>query len=136
MNWNECLKKRIAKKIRTDNELIKSLRKTSENKTKSEKKLKLTPVTSASKISLAYDSLREILEALSIKEGYKIYNHECYTYFLKEILKQSLNGDEFDELRKIRNSINYYGKDITINEAEDILKRINKLRNILLKFLK
>lgn len=136
MNWNECLKKRIAKKIRTDNELIKSLRKTSENKTESEKKLKLTPVTSASKISLAYDSLREILEALSIKEGYKIYNHECYTYFLKEILKQSLNGDEFDELRKIRNSINYYGKDITINEAEDILKRINKLRNILLKFLK
>ncbi len=136
MNWDECLKRRIAKRISKDSELIKSLIKTSKNKTESEEKLKLTIVTSASKISLAYDSLREILEALSIKEGYKVYNHECYTYFLKEILKQSLNGDEFDELRRIRNSINYYGKDISIKEAEDILNRIKKLRNILIKFLK
>lgn len=135
MNWDECLKKRIAKRIGKDSELIKSLIKTSRNKMESEEKLNLTPVTSVSKISLAYDSLREILEALSIKEGYKIYNHECYTYFLKEILKQDLNGEEFDELRKIRNSINYYGKDLSIREAEDILKRIKKLRKIIIKFI-
>ena len=122
-------KKRIAKKVKEDKELVGSLIKTSQNKLDSEDKLELSEVTSGSKISLLYDSLRELLEALAIKNGYKIYNHECYTYFLKEILNESIKGDEFDELRKVRNSINYYAKDVSIEEAKDILKRIKVLRN-------
>jgi hypothetical protein len=135
MDWNECLKKRIAKEVNTDEELIKSLTKTSGNKLESEDKLELSEVTSGSKVSLAYDSLRELLEALAIKNGYKIYNHECYTYLLKEIINESLKGDEFDELRKIRNSINYYGKGISIAEAKDAIERIKKLRGEILELL-
>lgn len=135
MDFNECLKKRIAKEVNEDKELIASLIKTSQNKFDSEKKLELSEVTSSSKISLLYDSLRELLEALAIKNGYKIYNHECYTHFLKEILNESIKGDEFDELRIIRNSINYYAKDITIEEAKDVLERIMKLREEILNLL-
>ncbi|MDP3027557.1 MAG: hypothetical protein Q8N63_07670 [Nanoarchaeota archaeon] len=135
MDFNECLKKRIAKEVNEDKELIASLIKTSQNKFDSEKKLELTDVTSGSKISLLYDSLREILEALAIKNGYKIYNHECYTHFLKEILNESTKGDEFDDLRKIRNSINYYAKDIPINEAKEVLERIRKLREEIMRLL-
>ena len=135
MDFGECLKKRIAKEVNEDKELIASLIKTSQNKFDSEKKLELSEVTSSSKISLLYDSLRELLEALAIKNGYKIYNHECYTYFLKEILNESIKGDEFDELRKIRNSINYYAKDISIKEAKDVLERIMKLRGEILNLL-
>ena len=136
MDFNECIKKRIAKEVKEDKELIASLIKTSQNKFDSEKKLELSEVTSSSKISLLYDSLRELLEALAIKNGYKIYNHECYTYFLKEILNESIKGDEFDELRKIRNSINYYAKDISIEEAKEVLERIRKLRVEIVKLLK
>jgi hypothetical protein len=135
MDFNECLKKRIAKEVKEDKELVFSLLKTSQNKFDSEKRLELSEITLSSKISLLYDSLRELLEALAIKKGYKIYNHECYTYFLKEILNESIKGDEFDELRKIRNSINYYAQDISINEAKDVLKRINKLREEILKLI-
>lgn len=132
MDFNDCLKKRIAKEVKQDDELIKSLLKTSRNKLDSEKKLELSEVTSISKITLLYDSLREVLEALAIKKGYKIYNHECYTYFLKEIVNESSKGDEFDELRKIRNGLNYYGKDISIEEARNVLKRIMRLREEIL----
>ena len=135
MDWKDCIKKRIAKEINPDLDLIKSLIKTSNNKLKSEEKLELDDLTSSSKISLTYDSLREILEALAIKKGYKIYNHECYTCFLKEILNESMKGDEFDELRKIRNDINYYGKEISIPETEEYLHRIKKLRKEILKLL-
>lgn len=69
MDWNECLKKRIAKEVKEDEELIKSLIKTSNNKLESEEKLELNEITSSSKISLAYDSLREILEAPAIKNS-------------------------------------------------------------------
>lgn len=135
MDFNECLKKKIAKEVSEDKELIASLLKTSRNKLDSEKKLELTEVTAASKISLLYDSLRELLEALAIKNRYKIYNHECYTYFLKEILHESTKGDEFDDLRKIRNSINYYAKDLSVIEAKDVLERIRKLREEILELI-
>jgi len=133
MDWANCLKNRIAKEIGIDLELIESLKKTSRNKLLSMEKLSLDNSTAASKISLAYDSLREILEALAVKRGYKIYNHECYTYFLKEVLNELAKGDEFDELRKTRNNINYYGKEISIKEAKEILEKIKKLREEILE---
>lgn len=136
MDWRECCNKRIAKNVSLDPDMIKSLIKSSENKLKSEEKLLMDSVTACSKLSLIYDSLREILEALALKKGYKIYNHECYTAFLKEIMKESAKGDEFDEIRKIRNAANYYGKDISMEEVKNIIKRIKTLRDFILKLLK
>lgn len=136
MDWEECIRKRIAKEVKMDEALIASLLKTSENKFISCNKLDLSEQTAESKISLSYDSLREVLEALSIKRGFKIYNHECYTSFLKEILNESEKAEEFDELRKIRNSINYYGKSILIEEAREVLVRISKLREKILLMLR
>ncbi len=128
MDWEECCNKRIAKSIKPDVDIINSLTKSSENKLESESKLIMSDVTANSKLSLAYDSLRELLEALVIKNGYKIYNHECYSAFLKEILEKSDKGDEFDDIRKIRNAVNYYGKHISTEEANEIIISIKNLR--------
>jgi len=127
MDWKACMDKSLAKKAKTDTNLLISLKKSSAKKLESESMLPLNDTTAASKISLAYDALREVLEALAIKNGYKIYNHECYTAFLKEIIEQSAIADKFDKFRKIRNSINYYGKEITSVEAEPLLAEIRKL---------
>lgn len=135
MDMKECFRKKIAKNVKPDIDMIKSLIKSSENKLKSEEKLVMEEITTGSKISLAYDSLREILEALALKQGYKIYNHECYTAFLKEIINESGKGDEFDEIRRVRNDVNYYGKDISVEEAKDVIKRIRELRNFILKLV-
>ena len=137
MDWLECNKKRIVKGVSIDFELIESLIKSSKNKSKSELKLELDEVTVGSKISLLYDSLREILEALALKNKFKIYNHECYTAFLKEVLNENEKSEEFEELRKIRNNVNYYGKGISVDEAKGVLKRLKNLREKILKlFLK
>ena len=136
MDFDECLKNRIAKEVKADKELIASLIKASKNKLDSEEKLELSEITLSSKISLLYDSLRELLEALAIKKGYKIYNHECYTYFLKEIMNESIKGDEFDELRRIRNAVNYYyAKDVNIGEGKIVLERMKALRKEILQLL-
>jgi len=82
--------------------LIKNLKKSSDNKLKSSDALSLNEVTSSSKFTLAYDSLRELLEALALKNGYKVYNHECYAAFLKEIIKESYKADEFDDIKNMQ----------------------------------
>ena len=136
MDWKECVDERIVKEAKSDEDMIKSLLKSSENKMKSERMLKMSEVTAASKLSLAYDSLRELLEALALARGYKVYNHECYTAFLKEVIGESSKGDEFDNIRRARNAVNYYGKDIIPGEAEKYIERINSLRVFILGMLK
>jgi len=63
-----------------------------------------------------------------LKKGFKIYNHECYTTFLKEIIKETRLGEEFDKLRIVRNSINYYGKRISLEDSKKVMNSINLLR--------
>lgn len=125
----------MVKKIGIDKNLVESLMKSSRNKLESANRLKIDKTTSASVISLCYESLRELLEALATKKGLKIYNHECYTAFLKEVLMQEELSIHFDRFRKIRNKINYYGKEIDAEETthvkEEIMDLINKIKQLL-----
>ena len=129
MDWTECIKRRLAKDVMADDNLIKSLRDMAKNKIKASNSLSMD--FHHSKITLLYDALREILESIALEKGFKIYNHECYTAFLKEILHLSEYADKFDSFRKIRNGINYYGQKISVDEAEAI---IEGLQNLIKKF--
>jgi len=135
MDWKECCDKRIVKDVEPDADFIKSLIMSSKNKLESESRLEMSDITAASKLSLAYDSLRELLEAFALKKGYKVYNHECYAAFLKEIIGESSKGDEFDDVRKVRNALNYYGKVISTKESDDIISRIKSLRSFVYNLL-
>lgn len=135
MDFTQCKRNGFVKQVNADYNLMESLKVSSGKKMYSQKLLILNDYTSTSKITLAYDALRELLEALAIAKGYKIYNHECYTPFLKEIIKESGLGDKFDKLRKIRNDINYYGKDISADGAgvilNDIITLIEEINELL-----
>lgn len=125
MDWKECIRNRIVKDIKEDKNLIKSTREIADVKVKSADALP-DPLFYG-KISLLYDGLREYLGCIALENGYKIYNHECYTAFLKEIMRLSREADVFDKLRKIRNGINYYGKKISDYEAKEIIQELKSL---------
>jgi uncharacterized protein (UPF0332 family) len=133
VDWKTCNNKKLVKNVKIDHDLINALIESSSKKFQTFNLLELTDITASSKISLIYDSLREILEAIAISKGYKIYNHECYSALLNEILEKSDLGKEFDNFRKIRNSINYYGKNVDMNETIEILKEMGKFRRNLKK---
>ena len=133
MDWLDCKNKGFVKESKVDNNLVNSLIKSSEKKSESNKRLGLDETTASTKVSLAYEALREVLEALAIKKGFKIYNHDCFSAFLDEICKNKSFSAEFDKFRRLRNQINYYGKDISVEEAKIIIKEINLLRIKLLE---
>ncbi len=122
VTWEDCIRKKLVKKVSLDKSLINSLMELSEDKENAQDSL--SDKFSESKVSLQYDSLRILLEVLTLTKGYKVYNHECYVYFLKNILNKSLLADDFNEFRKLRNSINYYGKRINNIDAEMIIKKM------------
>ncbi|MBS3117097.1 hypothetical protein J4421_05890 [Candidatus Woesearchaeota archaeon] len=134
MDWKAGVKTRTAKEAKQDLNLIQSTKEIADIK-----------ITSANflpkelfigKITLLYDALREYLESIALTHGYKIYNHECYTPFLKEVLHLPREADLFDKLRKVRNAINYYGRKVSKEEAENILKDLVYLIGIFKKKLK
>ena len=136
MDWNECLVRRLVKKKSLDENLIRSLIKESEKKIKTNNILQLDEITASTKLCIVYDSLREILEAIAIKKGYKIYNHECYVGFLKEILFLPKESVDFNNFRKARNSINYYAKPISVDDIKNLIFEILNLRKKLMELLK
>ncbi len=133
MDWKDCIYRSISKEVKLDKNLVISLLNSADKKLEAEAHLPST--LPEPKICLIYDALRSILEALALQRGFKIYNHECYTPFLKEILNESALGDKFDEFRKLRNAINYYGKDVSENEAKFIIKEMKEWIKIIQKEL-
>ncbi|MBI4739847.1 hypothetical protein HY772_10030 [Candidatus Woesearchaeota archaeon] len=127
MDWKACEKGGLVKGVKIDKNLVTSLIKGASRKLKTQALLGLDADTATSKVSLTYEALREILEAIALSQGYKIYNHECYAAFLREILGESALAGKFNDFRKIRNDVNYYGKDLNVEEAESVLKGMQSL---------
>ncbi len=136
MDWEACLKKNARPASKDDN-VMRSLRESAPLNLETAQLIAQTETSYSSIITLTYDSLRMLLEVLSLQNGYKIYNHECYTCFLREVLKLELLAEKFDPVREIRNRINYYGKRLGKDEFEvvykDILFLIKEINGLLKK---
>lgn len=136
MDLNDCFKKGLIKETGIDKELIKSLIEMSEIKENTVKTANINEMNISAYVSLAYDSLREILEALCILNGYKVLSHICMGEFLKDKIKD-FDYNEFDRVRWIRNSINYYGEKVEFSQGKEIINKIfNIKKQILNKYLK
>lgn len=132
MKFNDFINKGIVKKISKDIFLAKTILKTSKKDMAFLNSIQLNEESSRKLTTNYYDCLRSIIEAIAYKEGFKVYSHEALTYFLKEI-NEELISIKFDRLRKIRNSINYYGEDISINETKDNIFEIKAIIDTLIK---
>lgn len=84
-----------------------------------------------------YEIIKEILTALIAIDGYKTTSHEALIIYLKEFYK---NFDDYeinfiDDLRKIRNKIDYKGFSLNPEYLKrnnlEIQNIINKLKTIL-----
>jgi hypothetical protein len=115
-----------------DKILAKSLLKGTRTDIKFLERLQINEDSSRKIMSNYYDALRSILEAVSAIDGFKIYSHEAFTYFLME-KNEELLATKFDRFRKIRNRINYYGKDISVEETKENIETIKRMINQLIK---
>ena len=136
MNFRQFMEKGVVRKAQPDIQLARALIAMSDSQIATIEKLEITDITASTIMSNLYEALRQIAEAIAAKEGYKVYSHEAYTYYLKE-KGEDILAAKFDRFRKIRNGIHYYGKSIekesVKSNKEEILRIIDMLKT---KFLK
>ena len=123
MDLDECYKKNFIKKAKIDKELIKSLIEMSDIKELTVNSAKINEINISAYVSMAYDSLREILEAICISYGYKVTSHACLGELLKTLIGD-FDFNEFDRMRYIRNGVNYYGTKIDFSQGREIIKKM------------
>ena len=133
MDVSECTRKGFIKKTTPSISLIKSLIEVSKAKETAIQTAKIDEITVNAYLPLAYDALRELLEALCILLGYKVTNYVCLGELLRT-LDSDFDYHGFDRFRFARNGINYYGKQVELTEGKEIIKRILQMRkDILIK---
>jgi len=120
-----------------NNILAEALIKSSEKSLKNLKRTIIDDLNAENVVSDVYDIIRELIEAKLSIEGYKSYSHEATILFLKKFKEFSEFEIVFlDDLRKIRNGIKYYGKEVTIEDAHKALNFMNLILPKLNKLLK
>ena len=136
MDLDECFRKGLIKRTKISKELIQSLLEMSDIKEKTVRAAAINEFNVSAFVSLAYDALREVLEALCVFKGYKVLSHIC----IGELLKKSLEDfdyNTFDRLRYVRNSINYYGIKVELPQGKELISKIFAMKeNLIERYLK
>ena len=124
-SWEECIESTSAKKVTPDNERAKSLIETAKER------INLIQEVTERNCNFVfedyYTSIIEFLQAIAFKMGFKILNHICVGYFLKDKLKREDLYILFDDIRFKRNSLTYYGVRMDFDTAKETIERCKKL---------
>ncbi|AJF61400.1 hypothetical protein QT06_C0001G0560 [archaeon GW2011_AR15] len=109
IHYERC-KKEFLKKVEPDKDKIISILKVSKARVKSIQQIKKDRETSSIIAVMYYETIRELLTALLLKNGLKSGNHECLISFFKETYPEyEYESFTVHQLKNIRNRINYDG---------------------------
>lgn len=124
-SWKDCLSEYTAIKSTPDAQRAKALIETAKARIKANSAMPVTEENSNFIFEAHYTSALEYLQALVLIQGFRISNHLCIGYYIKDMLKEQKLFTIFDNCRKERNALTYYGKFLRHEIAE---KRIKELK--------
>lgn len=135
-SWNECLEKNNAIKISPDKAKAKSLLETARERIGFIGKIKLEELNANFVFENYYSSLLEMMHAMVILKGFKVDNHICLGYYLRDVLRREELFRIFDDSRYKRNNLIYYGRKMNFETAVHIINKMKMLFEYLEKQLK
>lgn len=143
MEWNKCLNEKIIRKIEPDKERVRNMLKLIDTRLEFWDPIskKIDEKFSSLIVEAYYEIIKELLTAYLNLEGLASSNHECLIrYFEKQNPDLNFECEKIDELRKVRNKIDYRGFfvkkeffDRNKLEYQHIIKLLKKLVNDKLK---
>jgi len=135
-SWEECTQTNAALSISPDTAKAKSLIDTSIGRISYLQSNTMNEANANYIFEGYYMSLLEFLHAILYKEGYKVLNHICVGFYVRDVLKSDNLYRLFDDCRYKRNSLIYYGRQMdfetakdAINKAKELIKEVRKMIN-------
>lgn len=125
--WQECLESASSLRVSPDLGKAKSLIDTAKGRIEFLKSTSLTEGNVNYVFEGYYSSALEMLHALIILKGYKVSNHLCLGFYIRDILKNDSLFRVFDDCRYKRNSLVYYGRKMDFETAKISIEKCLKL---------
>jgi hypothetical protein len=135
--WEECIESNSSLKVTPDRGKAKSLVETSNGRLDYLQESTIKESNANYVFEGYYSSALELLHALVLLEGYKVSNHICLGFFLRDILDKNDLFRLFDDCRFKRISLLYYGKKMDFETAKEAIERcisLIKELSLLVKF--
>lgn len=126
-SWHECVDNNAAIKVTPDKARAKSLVETAGARMRFLDENKIKDSNASFIFEGYYTSAIEILHAFLLEKGYKIENHVCLGYYIRDMLRKETLFRLFDSCRYNRNSLVYYGKQMSMEIAIKSIRGIRKL---------
>lgn len=135
MEWNEC-KKDFIRYIEIDKEKIKSIIKLVDARINFINSINADKNNVSFIVENYYESIKELLVALLLKNGLKSSNHQCLiTYFYKNYQNYEYEANVILKMSYVRNRLEYYGEPVDFEfynkYKEDFLRIINILKTLI-----
>jgi len=125
--WKECIESTASLKVSPDSAKAKSLVETAQGRIEFLKSTSLAESNANYVFEGYYSSALEMLHALVLQEGYKVSNHICLGYYLRDVLEKDHLFRVFDDCRYKRNSLVYYGRKIDFETAKTTIEKCLRL---------
>ncbi len=111
-NWEDCLGENVYKR-KPDKQKAKSLLEITEIRKKDNQRRERTNQNTPLIIETYWEIIKQLLNALLSVNGYKSYSQECLVAYANRYLDLSKYQIKLlEELRKLRNDIDYRGKNL------------------------
>jgi hypothetical protein len=132
MNWKECVEQGIITETQQDEDRSQKMLQMANLRFRFWDK-EVNEVFIALKVEAYYDIIKELIFAHLYKKGFNCANHLCLIAYVKEKLVDfDFESQKIDELRKVRNEINYRGllikKDYLERNEPEFKNIIKKLK--------
>jgi len=125
--WEECVETNSSLKISPDKAKAKSLVDTALGRNEYLQANIVKESTINYIFEGYYSSALEMLHALLLLHGYKVENHICVGYYLRDILKKEDIFRLFEDCRFKRNSLVYYGRKMDFETAKVAIEKCTRL---------
>lgn len=112
MDWKKCIAEKTIKKIEPDKERVRNMLEIIDIRQEFWDSLSRIVDDKYSSLLVEgyYEIIKELLTAYLNLNGLESYNHECLIrYFQKENPELDVEAEKMDELRRVRNKIDYRG---------------------------
>lgn len=126
-SWDECIESCTSLKISPDKAKSRSLIETAQGRIAYVKNNELNEATASYIFEGYYSSVLELMHALLCLKGYKVENHLCIGFYIRDILKKEQMYRLFDDCRIKRNSLLYHGKMQDFSTAKACIEKCIKL---------
>ncbi len=129
--WQDCIACGSAKKITPQMHQAANLIETADKRLAFAQADALTEENASFIFEDHYASTLEYLHANLLEKGYKVANHICIAYYLRDVQNDNELYALFNDARYKRNQLTYYGERVGIATARRAIDNLRRVREAL-----